>query len=78
MAEGSAPHSAEAGRGHREVDGGGGSEGTSGGDDVQEIRQVGRGKVVDGHVCVQEEFVVDAVFDREPVEVLEDGGDVVV
>ena len=76
--EGSAPHSAEAGRGHREVDGGGGSKGTSGGGDVQEVRQGGRGEVVDGHECEQEEFVIDAVCYREPVEVLEDRGDVVV
>ena len=61
-AEGPAPHSAEAGRGHREVDGGRGSEGTGGDDDMQEVREVGRGEVVDGHECVQEEFVVDVVI----------------
>ena len=53
MTEGSAPHSAEAGRGHGEVDGGGGSKGTGGDVDVQEIREVGRGEVVDGHECKQ-------------------------
>ena len=53
VTKGSAPHSAEAGRGHREVDGGGGSKGTGGDVDAQEVRQVGRGEVVDGHggVC---------------------------
>lgn len=77
-AEGSAPHSAETGRGNREVDGGGGSERTGGGDDVEEIRQVGRGEVVDGLECVQEEFVCNAVVYGEPVEVLEYGSDVAV
>ena len=59
------------------MDGGGGSKGTSGDGDVQEVRQVGRGEVVDGHVCEKEEFVHDAVSYREPVEVLEDRGNVV-
>ena len=45
---------------------------------MQEVRQVGRGKVVDGHEGIQKEFVGDALFDGEPVEALEDGGDVVV
>ena len=60
------------------MDGGGGSKGMSGDGDVQKVRQVGRCEVVDGHVCEQEEFVIDAVCYREPVEVLEDRGDVVV
>ena len=64
--------------GHREVDGGGGSKGTGGDVDVQEIREVGRGEVVDGHECEQEEFVVNAVGYGEPVELLEDRGDVMV
>ena len=36
-----------------EVDGGGGSKGTGGDVDVQDIRDVGRGEVVDGHECKQ-------------------------
>ena len=60
------------------MDGGGGSKGTGGDVDAQEVRKVGRGEVVDGHECEQEEFVVDAVSYREPVELLEDRGDVVV
>lgn len=39
-AEGSAPHGAEAGGGHREVDGRGGSEGAGGGDHVQEVGEI--------------------------------------
>ena len=35
------------------MDGGGGSKGTGGDVDVQEIREVGRGEVVDGHECKQ-------------------------
>ena len=54
-------------------------EDRTGGDvDVQEVRQVGRGEVVDGHECEQEEFVVDTVSYGEPVELLEDRGDVMV
>ena len=40
--------------------------------------EVGRGEVVDGHECEQEEFVVDTVSYGEPVELLEDRGDVMV
>ena len=52
------------------MDGGGGSKGTGGDVDAQEVRQVGRGEVVDGHECEQEEFVVNAVSYGEPVELL--------
>ncbi len=35
------------------------------------------GEVVDGFECIEEDFERDTEFDWEPVELLEDGGDVV-
>ncbi len=76
-AESSAPHSAKAGRGYSEMEGGGRSEGTGWSDNVQEVREVRRGKVMDRLVGVQKDFVGDSLIKREPMELLEDGGDVV-
>lgn len=47
VTEGPAPHGAQASRGDSEVDGGGGSEGAGWFGDVDEVRQIWRGKVVD-------------------------------
>lgn len=43
---------------------------------LQEVGEVGRGQVMEGFVGEEEELVLDAVLNREPVELLEDGGDV--
>ena len=74
-AEGSAPHGTETGRGNSEEDGGRRTEGAGGGDNVKEIREVGRGEFVDRHECYEDDFENDSVFNWEPVEVLEDRGD---
>ena len=39
--------------------------------------EVWRGKVVKGFVCEEKYFEVDPVFDWEPVEVVEDRGDMI-
>lgn len=44
---------------------------------VDEFGKVGWGLVVEGFVCSYEDFEIDPVFDWEPVEVTEDGCDVV-
>ena len=75
-AESSATHGAEPGGGHREMEGGGRPEGARGGGDVEEIRQVGGGEVVNGLESVQQDFEVSSELDGEPVKLLEDGGDV--
>ena len=46
----------------------GGSEGAGGGGSVKEVRQVGRGKVVDGFKGMKENFEVDTEVDWKPVE----------
>ena len=58
------------------MDGGGGSEGAGWSGDMEEVRQKWRGKRMDGLKGKQKEFVIDSVGDREPVELLQDGGDV--
>ena len=50
------------------MDGRGGSEGAGGGGSVKEVRQVGRGKVVDGFKGMKENFEVDTEVDWKPVE----------
>lgn len=59
-----APHGAEEGRGYCEVDGGRGSERANGGGDMKETGQIGRGEVVDGLECTQEDFEFYSGFDR--------------
>ena len=44
---------------------------------VEQICEVGGGLVMEGFVSEEKEFELDALWDREPVEVLEDRGDVV-
>ena len=58
--------------------GGGGSEGAGWSGDVEEVRQIWRGEVVDGLKGVQEQFEFYPMLDREPVELQQDGGDVMV
>lgn len=43
---------------------------------LEEVREVGRGQVVKGLTDEEEELMLDAVGYGEPVELLEDGGDV--
>ena len=54
-----------------------GSEGTGGGVDVKEVRNVLGCLVVEGLIGGDEDFEIDSLFDREPVEVTEDWCDVV-
>ena len=44
---------------------------------VQPVCEVAGGLVVEGFVSNEEDFEVDSLTDGEPVEVLEDGSDVV-
>ena len=59
------------------MDRGGRSEGTGRGGNVEEFGEIRRGKVMDGLERKQEDFVVNAEFDWEPVELLQNRGDVV-
>ena len=47
------------------------------GDDVEEVRQIRRGKVVDGLERKQEDFEVCSELDRKPLELLQNRSDVV-
>lgn len=76
-AECPAPHSDETSRRDSEVQGGGGAERAGRCGDVDEVRQVWRGEVMDSFVCEEYDFVMYAVCDREPVELLQDRCDVV-
>lgn len=53
------------------------SEETGGGGDMKELRQIRRGKVLDGFECKQKDFEVYAKFHRKPVELLQNRGDMV-
>lgn len=53
-----------------------GTKGTGRDRDVNKVRKVRGGKVVNGFEGVEEDFVLDAVCDGEPVELLQDGSDV--
>ena len=53
------------------------SEGTGRGGNVEEFGQVWRGKVMKGLECKQEDFEVNMEFDGEPVELLQNRGNVV-
>ncbi|XP_049436924.1 patatin-like phospholipase domain-containing protein 2 [Epinephelus fuscoguttatus] len=44
---------------------------------MEELRQVGWGLVIEGFVCYEEDFEVDSQEDGEPVELMENRGDVV-
>lgn len=43
---------------------------------LQKVSEIGRGQVMEGLIGKEEELVLDAELDREPVELLEDRGDV--
>ena len=44
---------------------------------VEQVTEVGRGLVMEGFVCEEKDFELNSLWDREPVEVPEDRGDVV-
>ena len=52
------------------MDGRGGSEGAGGGGSVKEVRQVRRGKVVDGFKSMKKNFKVGTEVNWKPVELL--------
>ena len=54
----------------------GGSEGSGRAMGDKEVRQVGWGQVMECFEGQEEYFEVNALFDREPVEGVENGGDV--
>ena len=53
-----------------------GTKGTGRYRDVNKVGKVRGGEVVDGFECVEQDFVLDVVCDGEPVELLQDGSDV--
>lgn len=69
--EGSAPHGTETGRGDGEEGGGGRTEGAGGRDNVREIRDLGRGEVVDSLESCEEDFKIDSKYNWEPTVMLE-------
>ena len=44
---------------------------------MEEVAEVGGGSMVESFLCEEEVFVVDVVFNREPVKLDENRGDVV-
>ena len=71
------PHGDETGRGDRQVYGVRGSGGAGGSGRVDEVGHIWGSEVVDGLKCKQEDFEFETELNREPVELLEDRGDVV-
>ena len=59
------------------MEGGERPEGARGNGDGEEIRQIWGGEVVDGLEYVEKDLERDSESDREPVKLLEDGGDMV-
>ena len=51
--------------------GGRGSERTGGGLDMEELGEILNGKIVDGLECEKKDLEDDAVFDGEPMELLD-------
>ena len=58
------------------MEGGGQPEGAGGGGNVNQIRQIGGREVMDSFKGMEEDFESGSIFDREPVKLLENGGDV--
>ena len=71
------PHGDETGRGDRQVYGGRGSGGAGGSGRVDEVGHIWGSEVVDGLKGKQEDSEFETELNREPVELLEDRGDVV-
>ena len=49
---------------------GGGSKGAGGGGSVKEVRQIGRGEVVNGFKGMEEDFEIDTEMNWKPVQLL--------
>lgn len=49
---------------------GGGSKGACWNGNVEQVRQIWRGKIVDGFESIQKDFELDSKSDREPVKLL--------
>ena len=78
-AEGSVPQGSVLGHGGlREEVGFRRAEGSAGGMRDKEVGEVGWGQVVEGLESEEENLVLDAEGNGKPVELMEDGGDVVV
>ena len=77
MAESSASHSGEADTGDSEEDAGGGSQGARVSGEVEKVREIGGCQVVESLERHDEDFVLDAEVNRKPMQVLENGGNVV-
>lgn len=68
MTESSAPHGAEADRGHTEVDGGRGSEGVGGSYNMEEVKQIWMAEGANGLESVQKGFEFNSEMNRESVQ----------
>lgn len=44
---------------------------------VEQVSEVGRGLVMKGFMCEEEDFELNSLWDRKPMEVLEDRGNMV-
>ena len=44
---------------------------------MEQVSEVGRSLIMEGFVCKEEDFELNALWNWEPVEVLEDGSDVI-
>ena len=60
-----------------ELEGRRGSESARRRVDLKEVGQIRRGKVVQGLKGEEESLKVDVIFDREPVEMLKNGSDII-
>ena len=75
--ESSVPQGSVLGHGDGEEVCVGGTEGAGGSVRVEQVGEVGGGLVVEGFMGEKEEFKLNALANGEPVEVLEDRGDVI-
>ena len=69
-AESSRPHGGQTEGGDFQSDGGGRPERPGGNVDLDKVRQVWGGEVMDGFEGMEKDLVVDAVFDWKPVELV--------
>ena len=72
MTESSRPHCDQTSRWEDELDGGRGPEGAGGCLDMKELGEILRGKIVYSFECKEEDLVNDAVFEGEPLKLLQD------
>ncbi len=67
-AESSAPHINKADRGNREMDGGRGSESVSVCGNMEEVKKIWRGEIMNGFKSEEKYFEVNTVRDGEPMK----------